>query len=158
MRKRRRTAAEAIIDKIAVAVNSNGAISNSSTEKNNSDCDRISGDLEDHIFEELDEKFMSLDKDISSNPNETVSFLIDIIELPQIPLSNACRSLLNKLTSCAPSAKVMRNIIRTHVLQMEEHFDLALHNDLNFTEVTCTHLRYLWYHFTNLRRQRLYLT
>ncbi|RCH85929.1 hypothetical protein CU097_004268 [Rhizopus azygosporus] len=151
MRKRQRTAAEAsnkvvcstfeaIMDKIAVAANSSRAISSSSTENDNSDFDRISEGLEDHIFEELDEKFVFLDKDISSSLNKTVSILTDRTKLPQRPLINACRSLLNKLTSCALSAKVMRSIIRTHGLQMEEPFDLALHNDLNFTEVMCTHL------------------
>ncbi|CEG70372.1 hypothetical protein RMATCC62417_06283 [Rhizopus microsporus] len=115
MRKRQRTAAEAsnevacstfeaIMDKIAVAANSSRAISGSSTENDNSDFDRISEGLEDYIFEKLDEKFVFLDKDISSSLNETVSILTDRTKLSQRPLTNACRSLLNKLTSCAPSA------------------------------------------------------
>ncbi|KAI7900773.1 uncharacterized protein BX663DRAFT_146462 [Cokeromyces recurvatus] len=88
----------------------------------------------------LNERFIFLDKDGSSNSSDTVCILADITKLPQKPVTNACQLLLNKLTSCAPTARVMRHLIRSHTLPMEEPFDLAIHYDLNFTKVMCIHL------------------
>ena len=80
-----------------------------------------------------------MDKD-SIHHNETAQILGGPTELPVKPLTHACQSLLDKLAICAPSARVMRELIRSHPLKMDEPFDLSIHADLNFTEVLCTHL------------------
>ncbi|KAI7903860.1 uncharacterized protein BX663DRAFT_347136 [Cokeromyces recurvatus] len=69
----------------------------------------------------------------TSNRSETVGILTDLTKLYHKPFIDACQLLLNKLASCASSVRVMRNLIRSHALQMEEPFDLAVHTDLNFT-------------------------
>lgn len=89
------------------------------------------------VLRRLDEKSIPLDKDGSSNHNETVSSLTNLTQLPHKPLTDACHSLLNKLDSCASSARVTRDLIRSYASQ--EPFDLAVHTDLNFTKVMRTH-------------------
>ncbi|KAG0737601.1 hypothetical protein G6F57_012703 [Rhizopus arrhizus] len=53
-------------------------------------------DLEDHLFDELGEKFIFLDKD-SIHYNETAQTLAGLTKLPFKPLTHACRLLLDKL-------------------------------------------------------------
>ncbi|KAG1136391.1 hypothetical protein G6F37_012277 [Rhizopus arrhizus] len=95
-------------------------------------------DLEYYSFNELGEKFIFLDKD-SIQHNETAQILAGPTKLPIKPLTHDCHLLLNKLANCAPSTRLMRELIRSCPLNMDETFDLSIHADLNFTEVMCTH-------------------
>ncbi|KAL7312716.1 hypothetical protein PS15m_008448 [Mucor circinelloides] len=147
------SAFETIIKKIAAAASGNEAVNNSSADEdsdsvrassssaNHSSQDskeKVTEDLENYSFDELGEKFIFLDKD-SIQHNETAQILAGPTKLPIKPLTHDCRLLLNKLANCAPSTRLMRELIRSYPLTMEEPFDLSIHADLNFTEVMCTH-------------------
>ncbi|CEP07565.1 hypothetical protein [Parasitella parasitica] len=117
--------------------NSDGA---SSTDHSLRDAnENFTENLECHSFDELGEKFIFLDMD-STHHNEAAQILASPTKLPNKPLTHVCQLLLNKLANCAPSSRLMRELIRSYPLNMEEPFDLSIHADLNFTEVLCTHL------------------
>lgn len=117
----------------------NVGASSSSTDHSLRDAkEKITENLECHSFDELDEKFIFLDKD-STHHNEAARILASPTKLPNKPLTHVCQLLLNKLANCAPSTRLMRELIRSYPLNMDEPFDLSIHADLNFTEVMCTY-------------------
>ncbi|KAG2194319.1 hypothetical protein INT47_000246 [Mucor saturninus] len=117
----------------------NDGASSSSTDHSLRDTnEKVTEDLECHSFDELGEKFIFLDKD-STHHNEAAQILASPTKLPNKPLTHVCQLLLDKLANCAPSSRLMRKLIRSNTLNMDEPFDLSIHADLNFTEVMCTH-------------------
>ncbi|GAN11061.1 hypothetical protein MAM1_0461c10615 [Mucor ambiguus] len=119
--------------------NSDGATSTSSVDHSLRDInEKVTEDLECHSFDELGEKFIFLDKD-STHHNEAAKILASPTKLPIKPPTHVCQLLLNKLANCAPSTRLMRELIRSYPLNMDEPFDLSVHADLNFTEAMCTH-------------------
>ncbi|KAG2231475.1 hypothetical protein INT48_008803 [Thamnidium elegans] len=147
-----------IVQKINEFKVSAAATANCRTSPTNdtTDKEKVVEDLEDCTFDELDEKFIFLDKDKeSTTDNETATILADLIKLSNKPLTAVCDSLIHKLVNCPPSTKIMRDLIRTHATsKMDESFDLALHYDLNFTEVMSTHFLNLIDSPRNLMQQQ----
>ncbi|KAL0088516.1 hypothetical protein F4703DRAFT_1792678 [Phycomyces blakesleeanus] len=138
---------------IVAAAASGGRAANNSSENDNSDSvgassistnhslrdtkEKVTEDLEYHSFDELGENFF-LDKD-STHHNEAAQILASSTKIPNKPLTHVCHLLLNKLANCAPSTRLMRELIRSSPLNTDEPFDLSINADLIFTEVMGTH-------------------
>ncbi|KAI9255859.1 hypothetical protein EDC94DRAFT_616963 [Helicostylum pulchrum] len=137
---------DAIISKIAQTVS---GVENSSTaadtEVDTQRDDKVDDDwkeLENVVFKEFEEKIIYLDQEEykqSKNDNTVALFLSNITNIPSKQLSDDCLLLLEKIGNCEPSSRLIRSTIRSHALTMEGPFDIVCHDDLNFTELLCTH-------------------
>ncbi|KAI7906851.1 uncharacterized protein BX663DRAFT_482557 [Cokeromyces recurvatus] len=99
-------------------------------------------ELESVIFKEFEEKIIYLDQEEykqSENDNAVALFLSNITNIPSKQLLDDCQLLLEIIRNCAASSRIIRSTIRSHALTMEGLLDLMLNDDLNFTELICTH-------------------
>ncbi|GAA5797078.1 hypothetical protein HPULCUR_002457 [Helicostylum pulchrum] len=58
---------------------------------------------------------------------------------PPKTLLKACLVLLKKISDCAPSSKQIRKTITLYIAKIINEFDPIIHDDLDFTDVLCTH-------------------
>ncbi|RCH89314.1 hypothetical protein CU098_009211, partial [Rhizopus stolonifer] len=86
----------------------------------------------------MNEKFIFPDQS-DATEDKTLIKLRELTGLPNKELDQDCQTLLASLDSCAPSAIVLRKIIRKHACSSNEQFDLSVHYATNFIEVMAVH-------------------